>query len=86
MLQAVINEREKTVRTAIVTLVGALVNHEFAKKDPWMNDVLKFIFDNCSSEDATLSEVNHYYYYFSLAFSNFVFVAGIFNIFNSYFS
>ena len=57
MLQAIMNEREKTVRTAITTFVGALVNHEFPKKDQWSLDVLKFIFDSCGSGDAHLSEV-----------------------------
>lgn len=57
MLQAIVNEREKTVRTAITTFVGALVNHEFPKKDQWSVDVLKFIFDNCGSSDPNLSEV-----------------------------
>ena len=57
MLQAIMNEREKTVRIAITTFVGALVNHEFIKKDQWSADVLKFIFDSCGSGDAHLSEV-----------------------------
>lgn len=55
LLQAIANEREKTVRGAIAQVVGALVNHEFPKKDPWANDVLKFIFDNAQSSDPALS-------------------------------
>ena len=57
MLQAIMNEREKTVRTAITTFVGALVNHEFPKKDQWSVDVLKFIFDSCGSSDPHISEL-----------------------------
>ena len=57
MLQAVANEREKSVRTAITCVVGVLISHEFPKKDQWMNDVLKFIFDNSQSQDPALSEL-----------------------------
>lgn len=55
LLQAIANEREKTVRSAIAQVVGALVNHEFPKKDPWATDVLKFVFDNTQSSDPVLS-------------------------------
>lgn len=54
LLQALLNEPEKSVRTAISQIVGALVNHEFPKKDPWMNDVLKFVFENSQSSDPAL--------------------------------
>ena len=54
LLQAIPNESEKSVRTAIAQVVGALVNHEFPKKDPWANDVLKFIFENSKSNDAAV--------------------------------
>lgn len=57
MLAAIVNEQEKAVRNAIAQFVGVLVKHEFTKKDPWMNDVLKFIFDHCCSADAQQSEL-----------------------------
>jgi importin-4 len=55
LLQAIANEPEKYVRTAITQVVGALVNHEFPKKDPWMSDVLKFVFENSQSSDPAQS-------------------------------
>lgn len=55
LLQAIAIEPEKYVRSAIAQVVGALVNHEFPKKDPWMNDVLKFVFENSQSSDPALS-------------------------------
>lgn len=57
MLQAVVDEQEKTVRSAIAQFVGILVKHEFAKNDMWMNDVLKFIFGHCSSADPAQAEL-----------------------------
>lgn len=57
MLQAVVNEPEKTVRNAIAQFVGILVKHEFAKQDPWMTEVLKFIFGHCSSADPAQAEL-----------------------------
>lgn len=57
MLQAIAREPEKSVRTAITMFVGALVNHEFPKNDPWSQDVLKFIFENSRSNDPNLSEL-----------------------------
>lgn len=57
LLNAIANEREKFVRTAVTQVVGGLVNHEFPKKDPWMNDVLKFVFENSQSSDPALSEL-----------------------------
>lgn len=57
MLQALLVERERPARNAIAHLVGVLVRHEFAKKDPWMNEVLKFIFEHCSSSDPNQSEL-----------------------------
>lgn len=50
-------EPERAVRNSIVQFIGVIVRHEFAKQDPWMNDVLKFIYDNCSANDANLSEI-----------------------------
>ena len=57
MLDAIMNEPEKSVRNAITQFVGVLVKHEASKNDPWMNEVLKFIFDNTASNDAKLSEL-----------------------------
>lgn len=57
MLTTIANEQDKSVRTAVAQFVGVLVKHEFSKKDPWMNDVLKFIFDHCCSADAAQSEM-----------------------------
>lgn len=54
LLQAIANEKEKSVRSAVAQVVGALVNHEFPKKDQWMNDVLKFVFENSQSSDPEL--------------------------------
>ncbi|KNC21217.1 hypothetical protein FF38_10996 [Lucilia cuprina] len=57
MLNALVNEQEKSVRNAIAQFVGVLVRHEADKKDPWMNDVLKFIYSHCSSSDPKQSEL-----------------------------
>lgn len=57
MLNSILNEQEKAVRSAIAQFVGVLVKHEFGKKDTWMTSVLKFIFDHCSSTDAQQSEL-----------------------------
>lgn len=56
MLQAYVNEQEKPVRNAIAQFVGVLCRHEFEKKDQWSQEVLQFIFGNCSSADASQSE------------------------------
>lgn len=55
LLQAIVNEHDKSVRTAISQVVGCLVNHEFPKKDQWTNDVLQFVFDSTRSNDAARS-------------------------------
>lgn len=57
MLNALLSEPEKSVRNSIGQFVGVLVKHEFAKADSWMNEVLKFIFDHCSSSDPVQSEL-----------------------------
>ncbi|XP_055703299.1 importin-4-like [Phlebotomus papatasi] len=57
ILGRVVMEPERAVRNSIVQFIGVIVRHEFAKQDPWMNDVLKFIYDNCSANDANLSEI-----------------------------
>jgi hypothetical protein len=55
LLQAIPNEPEKFVRTAIIGLLGALVNHEFPKKNEWSAAVLKFIFE--STQDPRFSQL-----------------------------
>uniref|UniRef100_A0A1L8DXJ5 Putative karyopherin importin beta 3 n=1 Tax=Nyssomyia neivai TaxID=330878 RepID=A0A1L8DXJ5_9DIPT len=57
ILPRVLMEPERFVRNAVIRFIGAIVRHEFPNKDPWMNDVLKFIYDNCSANDANLSEI-----------------------------
>lgn len=57
MLKALVGEPEKPVRTAISQFIGILARHEFPKKDPWANDLLKFVFESCASPDSHLSEV-----------------------------
>lgn len=55
LLQAISIEPERSVRTAIAQVVGALINHEFAKKDPWAQEVMKLVFDHIQSNDPSLS-------------------------------
>lgn len=55
LLQAIVNEPEKSVRTSISQVVGSLVNHEFPKKDQWTNDVLQFVFESIRSTDPARS-------------------------------
>lgn len=57
MLQALISEQEKPVKTAIASLIGALVRHEEAKQDSWLAELLNFIYSRCSSEDPKESEL-----------------------------
>lgn len=57
LLQAIINEPEKYVRSSIAQVVGALCNHEFPKKNQWSNDVLKFIFESAQSADPRMSQL-----------------------------
>ncbi|XP_065362442.1 importin-4 [Calliphora vicina] len=57
MLNALVTEQEKSVRNAIAQFVGVLVRHEADTKDPWMNNVLKFIYSHCSSADPKQSEL-----------------------------
>ncbi|KAH8408115.1 hypothetical protein KR222_008983, partial [Zaprionus bogoriensis] len=57
MLQALIAEKEKSVKNAIAQLIGSLVRHEEAKKDSWVAELLNFIYSRCTSEDPTESEL-----------------------------
>lgn len=56
MLNALMNEREKSVRNAIAQFVGTLIKHNTS--NDWMVQVLKFVFDHCSSSDPQQSEVS----------------------------
>lgn len=57
MLQALIVEKEKSVKNAIAQCIGSLVRHEEAKKDTWLAELLNFIYSRCSSEDPKESEL-----------------------------
>nr|XP_036220173.1 importin-4 isoform X2 [Bactrocera oleae] len=57
MLNALMQEQQKSVRKAIAQFVGVLVRHEAKKSDSWMNEVLKFIYSYCSSADPKQSEL-----------------------------
>ncbi|CAD7003293.1 unnamed protein product [Ceratitis capitata] len=57
MLNALMQEQQKSVRKAIAQFVGVLVRHEAKKADSWMNEVLKFIYSYCSSSDPKQSEL-----------------------------
>ncbi|XP_058123821.1 importin-4-like [Anopheles ziemanni] len=57
MLEAIVNESEKSVRNAITAFVGVLVKHEAEKEDGWMHEVLTFMFESTKSSDPKLSEL-----------------------------
>lgn len=57
MLQALIAEKEKSVKNAIAQFIGSLVRHEEEKKDSWLTELLNFIFSRCSVDDPTESEL-----------------------------
>ncbi|XP_058830529.1 importin-4-like [Topomyia yanbarensis] len=57
MLEAIAKEPEKAVRNAIAGFIGVLVRHEAAKDEVWMNEVLKFLFENTSSSDPKVAEM-----------------------------
>ncbi|XP_034656773.1 importin-4 [Drosophila subobscura] len=57
MLQALIREKEKGVKTAIAQVIGTLVRHEADKKDSWLAELLTFIFQRCSMADPKESEL-----------------------------
>ncbi|XP_055534571.1 importin-4-like [Wyeomyia smithii] len=57
MLEAIVKEPEKSVRTAITGFVGVLIRHEATKDEAWMNEVLKFMFESTSSSDPKMAEV-----------------------------
>ncbi|XP_044250468.1 importin-4 isoform X2 [Drosophila takahashii] len=57
MLQVLITEKEKSVKSAVAQLVGTLVRHEAEKEDSWMTELLKFVYERCSSADPKESEL-----------------------------
>lgn len=55
LMVAIQREGEKSVRTAIAQVIGALVNHEFPKKDQWSSEVLKFVLSNSDTNDPAMA-------------------------------
>lgn len=59
MLNALVTEPEKSPRSAIAQFVGTIVKHDTSKKnDAWMLQVMKFVFEQCSSSNPQQSEVS----------------------------
>lgn len=58
MLNALVNEQEKSVRNSIAQLIGNLVKHEANTNESWMVQVLKFVFEYCGSNNPQQSEVS----------------------------
>ncbi|XP_043063689.1 importin-4 isoform X2 [Drosophila ficusphila] len=56
MLQVLVTEKERGVKKQVAQLIGSLVRHEAEKEDPWMTELLKFIYERCSSRDPKESE------------------------------
>ncbi|XP_017957812.1 importin-4 isoform X1 [Drosophila navojoa] len=57
MLQALIAEKEKSVKNAIAQFIGSLVRHEEEKKDSWLGELLNFIYSRCNVDDPKESEL-----------------------------
>lgn len=58
MLNALINEKEKPVRSAIAHFVGTLIKHDSHTNNPtYTLQVLKFVFDHCASENVSQREL-----------------------------
>ncbi|XP_017862293.1 PREDICTED: importin-4-like isoform X1 [Drosophila arizonae] len=57
MLQALIAEKEKSVKNAIAQFIGSLVRHEEEKKDSWLAELLNFIYSRCNVDDPKESEL-----------------------------
>ena len=55
LMLAIQRESEKSVRTAVAQVIGALVNHEFPKKDQWSSEVLKFVLSNSDTNDPAMA-------------------------------
>lgn len=60
MLNALFNEQEKSVRNAIAQFVGTIVKHDSNKNDSWIIQVLKIVFEHCSSNNPQQSEVSYF--------------------------
>ncbi|XP_033160638.1 importin-4 [Drosophila mauritiana] len=56
MLQVLIAVKEKTVKGTVAFIIGSLVRHEEGKQNSWREEILKFIYERCSSPDPTESE------------------------------
>ncbi|XP_068141840.1 importin-4-like isoform X2 [Drosophila tropicalis] len=57
IMQALILEKEKTVKNAIAQCVGSVIRHDSSKKDVWLGQILKFIYERISLPDAKESEL-----------------------------
>lgn len=58
MLNALVNEKEKPVRSAIAQFVGTLIKHDCHQPNPtYTLLVLKFVFDHCASENVIQREI-----------------------------
>lgn len=58
MLNALVNEKEKSVRTAIANFVGILIKHDsHSPNSTYTMQVLKFVFDHCASADVAQREI-----------------------------
>nr|XP_043065772.1 importin-4-like [Drosophila bipectinata] len=57
MLQALIAEEAKKVRSSIGQVVGSLVRHEVDKTDSWVSELLEFVFNKCASSESVESEL-----------------------------
>lgn len=58
MLNALVNEKEKPVRSAIAQFVGTIIKHDsHAPGGTYTLQVLKFVFDHCASENVLQREV-----------------------------
>jgi len=56
MLQVLIAVKEKTVKGTVAFIIGSLVRHEEDKQNSWREEILKFIYERCSSPDPIESE------------------------------
>ncbi|KAH8378857.1 hypothetical protein KR009_001783 [Drosophila setifemur] len=56
MLQALVVEKERAVKNAIAQFVGSLVRHEKDRKDSWLDELLKFIYERVNMADPKESE------------------------------
>uniref|UniRef100_A0A1I8NQF8 Importin N-terminal domain-containing protein n=1 Tax=Stomoxys calcitrans TaxID=35570 RepID=A0A1I8NQF8_STOCA len=57
VLNALFNEPEKSVRSALAQFIGVLVRHETDKQGAYMKEVLQVVYSHCSSSDPKQSEL-----------------------------